>query len=80
MWDKGQIIFVAHDDRGEELLDELEERLGHGSERRDGGERSYFLVHKGGSDEKLVQVLDEIAPDWGEHITKPEGSKPAGSG
>ena len=69
MWEKGQIVFVAHDDRGEEILDELEHQLGHGSERRDNGERSFFLVAKGGSQETLVQNLGEIASDWGEHIS-----------
>ena len=70
MWEKGNIVFVAHDDRGEEILDELEERLGHGSERRDNGERSYFLTAKAGSAETLVETLDQIAPDWGEHVSR----------
>lgn len=70
MWEKGNIVFVAHNDRGEEILDQLEEQLRHGSERRAGGERSYFVTSKGGSPETLVATLDEIAPDWGEHISK----------
>jgi hypothetical protein len=72
MWAKEQLVFVAHDDRGETILDELEEQLGHGSERRDGGERSYFLVAKGGSLDTVIERLDGIAPDWGEHISRPE--------
>ena len=70
MWEKGNIVFTAHDDRGEQILDELEERLGHGSERRDNGERAYFLTSKGGSLETLLANLDAIAPDWGEHISR----------
>lgn len=72
MWEKGNIVMVAHDDRGEEILDQLEEELRHGSERRDGGERSYFVTAKGGSPDTLVAKLDEIAPDWGEHISRQE--------
>lgn len=72
MWEKGNIVLVAQDDRGEEILDELEEQLRHGSERREGGERSYFVTAKGGSPETLVATLDEIDPAWGEHISKPE--------
>ena len=70
MWEKGNIVFTAHDDRGEQILDELEDRLGHGSERRDNGERSYFLVAKGGSLDTMLEKLNEIAPDWGEHISR----------
>ena len=70
MWEKENAVFVAHDDRGEQILDELEDRLGHGSERRDNGERSYFLTSKAGSAETIVEDLSEIAPDWGEHITR----------
>ena len=71
MWEKENIVLVAHDDRGEQILDELEERLGHGSERRDNGERSYFLTSKGGSLETVIAKLDEIAADWGEHVSRP---------
>lgn len=70
MWEKENIVFVAHDDRGEQILDELEEQIGHGSERRDNGERSYFLTAKAGSAETIVAKLDEIAADWGEHISR----------
>ncbi|HEV2785333.1 MAG TPA: hypothetical protein VGV67_03005 [Solirubrobacteraceae bacterium] len=70
MWEKENIVVVAHDDRGEQILDELEDLLGHGSERRDNGERSYFLTAKAGSSETVVAKLDEIAPDWGEHISR----------
>ena len=74
MWDKGNIVFLPHDDRGEQILDELEEQLRHGSERRDNGERSYFVTSKGGSPEKLVAMLGDIAPDWGEHISRQDES------
>ncbi len=70
MWEKENVVFIAHDDRGEKILDELEDQLRHGSERREGGARSYFVTAKGGSPETLVERLDEIAPDWGEHITR----------
>ena len=72
MWEKGSIVFTAHDDRGETILDELEDQLGHGSERRDNGERSYFLVGKAGSLETVLESLGSIAPDWGEHISREE--------
>lgn len=71
MWEKGRTSFVAHDDRGEEILDQLEDQLRHGSERRDNGERSYFVTFKGGSPATLRDTLDEIAPDWSEHISQP---------
>lgn len=70
MWEKENIVLIANDDRGEQILDELEEQLGHGSERREDGERSYFLTAKAGSLETVVEKLDEIAPDWGEHISR----------
>ena len=70
MWEKENIVVVAHDDRGEQILDELEEQIGHGSERREHGERSYFLTARAGSSETIVAKLDEIAPDWGEHISR----------
>ena len=70
MWEKENIVLMAHDDRGEQILDELEERLSHGSERRDNGERSYFLTAKGGSPDTVIEKLAEIAPDWGEHISR----------
>ncbi len=72
MWEKENVVFVAHDDRGEEILDKLEDELRHGSERRENGERSYFVTAKGGSPETLVEKLGEIAPDWGEHISRQE--------
>lgn len=70
MWEKGNVVFVAHDDRGEQILDELEEQILHGSERRENGERSYFVTAKAGTPDTLVEKLDEIAPDWGEHISR----------
>ncbi len=70
MWEKENIVMVAHDDRGEQILDELEELLGHGSERREDGERSYFLTARAGSPETIVETLDAIAPDWGEHVSR----------
>lgn len=71
MWEKGRVSFVPRDDRGEEILDELEDRIRHGSERGDNGERSYFVTAKGGSPETMRETLDEIAPDWDEHISRP---------
>ena len=63
MWEKENIVLMAHDNRGEQILDELEDLLGHGSERRDNGERSYFLTAKGGSPDTVLEKLGEIAPE-----------------
>lgn len=60
------IHYQTMDDRGEEILDELERSRKTSSDRLPAGERIYFLVNESPGD--LVISLDEIDLDWREHI------------
>ncbi len=54
------------DERGDEILDELESRLGIKSQRLLPGQRAYYLTNESPGD--LVMILDEIDLDWREHL------------
>jgi len=58
------IQYQALDNRGEELLDELERRSSKTSRRMPTGAREFHLLEG----DVLDPVLDEIEPDWGSHV------------
>lgn len=65
------VAMHPHSDRGVEILDELEKQTRHVPfKTADDGTRSYWLndpnVGTGGFD----AILDRIAPDWREHISR----------
>jgi hypothetical protein len=60
--------YQALDERGEQILDELEERLEMRSQRLEGGERSYYVVATGAVD--LDPNLAAIDADWNEHVVR----------
>jgi len=62
------VHYRATDDRGEQILDELEERLGTRSERLEAGERSFWVVAAGAVD--LDPNLEAIHPTWEDHVQR----------
>jgi hypothetical protein len=65
--------FRALDDRGEEILDELERRTDRASERFEHGQREYHLDNAG--PDGFDTVLNKHWPDRPEHVAKvPTGS------
>jgi len=61
----GVLKFWPGDDRGEEILDELEERFELTSQRFD-RVREYYIAASGKVD--LTGWLDQIDPSWRAHI------------
>ncbi len=59
------IHYQTLDERGDQILDELERRTKSSSDRLEGGERIYFLIHE--SPDDLIKVLDQIDPNWPAH-------------
>lgn len=56
-------------DRGDEILDELEQRTKIEPERREDGTRRYYLNAEDADVHAFDPMLDKIASDWREHIT-----------
>lgn len=63
-----QVHYRALDERGEQILDELEERLGTRSERLEAGERSYYVAAADAVN--LDPNLSAIDADWEEHVVR----------
>ncbi|MBS1892724.1 MAG: hypothetical protein JST59_15620 [Actinobacteria bacterium] len=64
----GVLHYRALDRRGDEILDELEERFQTMSNRLEDGERSYFVRAAGEVD--LDPNLEAVDPTWAEHIQR----------
>lgn len=60
------IHYQAIDERGKEILDELERRSGLGSKQFPEGDRAYYLANENPAD--LAKWLDEIDQNWKEHV------------
>jgi hypothetical protein len=60
--------YRALDERGEQILDELEERLDTRSKRLEAGERSYYVVAAGAVD--LDPNLAAIDAGWRQHVVR----------
>jgi hypothetical protein len=65
------VVFRPFDERGDELLDELEDRTEMSpQETLDDGSRSYSLsAHDVGVD-GFDLMLDEIDPEWRQHLSR----------
>jgi hypothetical protein len=68
-----QFVLHALDPRGEGILDELEERTRHHSERLERGERRYTLLDGEAGLDTYDPVLDAIDPEWKDHVSGPVG-------
>lgn len=67
-----EIVFVPLDDRGNELLNELEERtdvLPYKTNTRT-GQRAYSLDSVDAGTDGFDDMLDRIASDWREHLQR----------
>ena len=66
------VRFTALDDRGQEILDELEQQthLGPFRTKEQTGERDYSVTADGVGVEGFDPVLDRIAPDWRRHLSR----------
>jgi hypothetical protein len=65
------IVYVPRDDRGKEILDELEEKtqvLGAPSDHAPDA-REYHLMADAADVHAFEPMLDGIAPDWPDHLT-----------
>jgi hypothetical protein len=58
------------DDRGEELLDRVERQIKIGSERRENGEREYWLAASGSGEKGIEPILDSLDSAWPDHVQR----------
>lgn len=67
------VVYVPHDERGEEILDELERRTEHRSTASDyaPNARQYWVTGAEAHVHAFEPMLDGIDPDWAEHVTSP---------
>ena len=67
-----EIRFIAHDDRGRELLYQLEAETGALPLRTDDrtGERAYALDSTSPGTEEFDAVLNRLDPDWNQHLSR----------
>jgi len=71
MADGGSLLqYRALDDRGEELLDAVEQETATGSDRKGDGVREYYLPQPGSGERGIEPVLDRLAPDWQQHVAR----------
>ena len=65
-----EIEFVPHDDRGREILDQLENETGKLPFKTQvaQGVRTYYLESAG--TDGFDAILGRIAPDWREHLSR----------
>jgi hypothetical protein len=67
---RAEIAFYALDEHGSEILDGFEKKTGQESEQlQDRGRRYRASGPEAGLD-ALDGMLDTIAPDWREHLTR----------
>jgi hypothetical protein len=65
------IQLLPFDDRGREILNELEERTAQQpTEVRDDGAREYYLQAHGVGVDGFDAMLNHIDPDWPEHVSR----------
>ncbi len=62
--------YRALEDRGEELLDEVEREIGFGSRHMEAGVREYYLPEPGSGEKGIEPVLDRLDPHWGRTIDR----------
>jgi hypothetical protein len=67
----GAIRLVPLDERGQQIIDELEEKAGEQpTEIQEDGGRLYHLKGAGVSGEEFDAMLSEIDSEWQEHVTR----------
>jgi hypothetical protein len=67
----GVIRLVPLDERGREIIDELEENTGEQpTEIQDDGGRLYHLQGEGAGGEGFDAILSRIDSDWREHLNR----------
>jgi hypothetical protein len=72
----GEIALRANDDRGQEIVDELEKQTEvPPDEVDDDGTRRYYLHGEGTDVNALDPMLDKIASDWRDHLTNLAGQR-----
>lgn len=64
------VRFLALDERGEEILDEMEKRTGQTPEHFGEREREYSLLAAGVGPDGFDAMLDAIDPGWRGHLTR----------
>ena len=64
-----KIALRPDDDRGREILDELERRIAAWPEQLDDGTRRYYLDAPDADVDAFDPMLDKIDPEWRYHVT-----------
>ena len=70
-----EIALHPDDDRGREILDELEKRTELEPDRVDGGTRRYYLPAEDAEITSLDAELDKIDSDWRNHLANLAGQR-----
>ena len=65
-----EVGFVVHDERGAEVLDELEREDGRAALPREPTERHYNLADVYVDASGIDAILDTIAEDWRAHLSR----------
>jgi hypothetical protein len=65
-----EVCFQIHDERGAEILAELERRTGHGPGPVSPGRRCYDLNSVDAGTDGFDIVLDKINEQWRDHLTR----------
>jgi hypothetical protein len=70
-----EIALHPNDDRGRGVLDELETQTEMKPEILDDGSHRYYLNATDAGVDAFDQMLDEIDPDWRDHLTNMAGER-----
>ena len=65
-----EVQFEIHDDRGVEILDELQLRTGATAYLENTAERRYNLTAPPAGTAAFDEVLKAIDPDWAKHLSR----------
>ena len=64
------ITLQPHDERGEQILDTLEQQTGDSRERLDDGGRKYSADAVTAGADAFDAMLDSIDPGWRDHLSR----------
>jgi hypothetical protein len=70
-----EIALRPNDDRGREILDELEKQTGMKPEIIDDGSHRYYLSAMDADVDAFDPMLDKIDSDWRDHLTNMAGGR-----
>jgi hypothetical protein len=64
------ITLQPHDERGEQILDTLEQQTGESTERLEDGGRKYPADAVSAGVDAFDAMLDSIDPSWRDHLSR----------